>query len=56
VQKNDAEAVLVRDGCIFVGYDHEKGICNLKHKLIRRIFRHLVGFLLWAQTTKYLHM
>jgi len=26
VQKNDAEAVLVRDGCMFVGYDHEKGI------------------------------
>ena len=25
-QKNDAEAVLVREGCIFVGYDHEKGI------------------------------
>jgi hypothetical protein len=25
LQKNDAEAVLVRDGCMFVGYDHEKG-------------------------------
>ena len=25
-QKNDAEAVLVREGCVFVGYDHEKGM------------------------------
>jgi len=23
-KKNDAEAVLVRDGCVFVGYDHDK--------------------------------
>merc|ERR1711915_1042610 len=30
-KKNDAEAVLVRDGCVFVGYDHnkEKGFENL---------------------------
>jgi hypothetical protein len=25
LQKNDAEAVLVRHGCLFIGYDHEKG-------------------------------
>ncbi len=25
IQKNDAEAVLVRHGCLFIGYDHEKG-------------------------------
>ena len=24
-KKNDAEAVLVRDGCVFIGYDHYKG-------------------------------
>ena len=25
IQQNDAEAVLVRDGCVFIGYDHPKG-------------------------------
>jgi len=24
-KKNDAEAVVVRDGCVFIGYDHQKG-------------------------------
>jgi hypothetical protein len=48
VQKNDAEAVLVRDGCIFVGYDHEKGI-QLKTQINRTTFI-LVGLLLWAET------
>ena len=24
-KKNDAEAVVVRDGCLFIGYDHTKG-------------------------------
>ena len=25
IQEDDAEAVLVRKGCVLVGYDHKKG-------------------------------